>query len=111
MEKVWSVVGTSATDKDGSSGPLMDLVEDLKPWTYRISFNTETYCPGGFFPYVSIAFKVTESGAFPRTSVTFTIFFHNIPWELELLLHRVFKSFGFGCTCWDSSVATSENPS
>ncbi|CAF1767652.1 BnaC09g33670D [Brassica napus] len=33
MERVWSVVGTSATDKDGSSGPLMDLVEDLKPCT------------------------------------------------------------------------------
>ncbi|XP_009126772.1 uric acid degradation bifunctional protein TTL isoform X3 [Brassica rapa] len=57
----WSMVGTSATDKDGRSGPLMDLVEALKPGTYRISFNTGKYCPGGFFPYVSIAFEVTES--------------------------------------------------
>ncbi|CAN7067253.1 unnamed protein product, partial [Brassica rapa subsp. trilocularis] len=30
---VWSVVGTSTTDKDGRSWPLMDLVEDLKPGT------------------------------------------------------------------------------
>uniref|UniRef100_A0A1J3F959 Uric acid degradation bifunctional protein TTL n=1 Tax=Noccaea caerulescens TaxID=107243 RepID=A0A1J3F959_NOCCA len=58
---VWSIVGTSATDKDGRSGPLMDLVEALSPGTYRISFNTGKYCPGGFFPYVSIAFEVTES--------------------------------------------------
>lgn len=58
---VWSIVGTSATDKDGRSGPLMDLVEALNPGTYRISFNTAKYCPGGFFPYVSIAFEVTES--------------------------------------------------
>ncbi|XP_018471835.1 uric acid degradation bifunctional protein TTL isoform X3 [Raphanus sativus] len=57
----WSTVGTSATDKDGRSGQLMDLVEALKPGTYRISFNTGKYCPGGFFPYVSIAFEVTES--------------------------------------------------
>ncbi|CAH8388176.1 unnamed protein product [Eruca vesicaria subsp. sativa] len=57
----WSMVGTSATDKDGRSGQLMDLVEALKPGMYRISFNTGKYCPGGFFPYVSIAFEVTES--------------------------------------------------
>ena len=57
----WSMVGTSATDKDGRSGQLMDLVESLNPGTYRISFNTGKYCPGGFFPYVSIAFEVTES--------------------------------------------------
>ncbi|KAJ0246007.1 Uric acid degradation bifunctional protein TTL [Hirschfeldia incana] len=57
----WSMVGTSATDKDGRSGQLMDLVEALKPGTYRISFNTGKYCPGGFFPYVSIAFEVSES--------------------------------------------------
>ncbi|KAL0729266.1 hypothetical protein Bca4012_025359 [Brassica carinata] len=57
----WSMVGTSATDKDGRSGQLMDLVEVLKPGTYRISFNTGKYCPGGFFPNVSIAFEVTES--------------------------------------------------
>ncbi|XP_010483390.1 PREDICTED: uric acid degradation bifunctional protein TTL isoform X3 [Camelina sativa] len=58
---VWSSVGTSATDKDGRSGPLMDLVEALNPGTYRISFNTAKYCPGCFFPYVSIVFRVTES--------------------------------------------------
>lgn len=58
---IWSSVGTSATDKDGRSGPLMDLVEALNPGTYRISFNTAKYCPGCFFPFVSIVFQVTES--------------------------------------------------
>ncbi|KAL9814727.1 Uric acid degradation bifunctional protein TTL [Arabidopsis thaliana] len=58
---VWSSVGTSATDRDGRSGPLMDLVDALNPGTYRISFDTAKYSPGCFFPYVSIVFQVTES--------------------------------------------------
>ncbi|XP_010453339.2 PREDICTED: uric acid degradation bifunctional protein TTL isoform X2 [Camelina sativa] len=66
---VWSSVGTSATDKDGRSGPLMDLVEALNPGTYRISFNTAKYCPGCFFPYVSIVFRVTESQKFEHFHV------------------------------------------
>ncbi|XP_010520506.1 PREDICTED: uric acid degradation bifunctional protein TTL isoform X2 [Tarenaya hassleriana] len=57
----WSMVGASVTDKDGRSGQLMEMVEALNPGTYRISFNTGKYCPGGFFPYVTIAFEVRES--------------------------------------------------
>ncbi|KAF8102533.1 hypothetical protein N665_0198s0233 [Sinapis alba] len=61
--EVWNdtTTTTTTTDKDGRSGPLVDLVEDLKPGTYRISFNTGKYSPGGFFPYISIAFEVRES--------------------------------------------------
>ncbi|KAE9463008.1 hypothetical protein C3L33_05078, partial [Rhododendron williamsianum] len=57
----WLLQGSSTTDKDGRSGQLMDIVDALKPGTYRISFNTGKYSPGGFFPYVSIVFEVGES--------------------------------------------------
>ncbi|KAI9181205.1 hypothetical protein LWI28_012496 [Acer negundo] len=57
----WVSLGSSATDKDGRSGQLMSIVEDLNPGFYRISFNTGKYCPAGFFPYVSIVFEIRES--------------------------------------------------
>ncbi|CAH9096355.1 unnamed protein product [Cuscuta europaea] len=57
----WVLQGSSATDKDGRSGHLMKLVEDLDPGVYRISFNTGKYNPDGFFPFVSIVFEIRES--------------------------------------------------
>ncbi|VFQ97320.1 unnamed protein product [Cuscuta campestris] len=57
----WIPVGSSATDKDGRSGQLMGLVEELDSGVYRISFDTGKYNPDGFFPFVSIAFEVRES--------------------------------------------------
>lgn len=57
----WILLGSSATDKDGRSGQLMNMVEALVPGVYRISFNTGKYNPDGFFPYVSIAFEIRES--------------------------------------------------
>lgn len=57
----WSFVGCSTTNKDGRSGQLMSMVDALNPGTYRISFNTGKYCPGGFFPYVSIVFEIQDS--------------------------------------------------
>lgn len=57
----WTVQGSSTTDKDGRSGQLMKIVNDLNPGVYRISFNTGKYNPHGFFPFVSIVFEVKES--------------------------------------------------
>lgn len=57
----WVFQGSSTTDKDGRSGQLMSIVDALNPGTYRISFNTGKYSPGGFFPFVSIVFEVRES--------------------------------------------------
>ena len=57
----WIFQGSSATDKDGRSGQLMKMVDDLSPGVYRISFNTGKYNPDGFFPFVSIVFEVKES--------------------------------------------------
>ncbi|KAM3357703.1 uric acid degradation bifunctional protein TTL isoform X1 [Capsicum galapagoense] len=57
----WILLGSSSTDKDGRSGQLLNMVEDLVPGVYRISFNTGKYNPNGFFPYVSIVFEIRES--------------------------------------------------
>ncbi|KZV14960.1 uric acid degradation bifunctional protein TTL [Dorcoceras hygrometricum] len=57
----WKLQGSSTTDKDGRSGQLMKMVDVLPPGIYRISFNTGKYNPTGFFPYVSIVFKVRDS--------------------------------------------------
>ncbi|KAK6143069.1 hypothetical protein DH2020_023417 [Rehmannia glutinosa] len=57
----WKLEGCSTTDKDGRSGQLMKMTDDLNPGVYRISFDTGKYNPDGFFPYVSIVFEVRES--------------------------------------------------
>lgn len=60
-DKDWVFQGSSTTDKDGRSGQLMNIVDEVNPGVYRISFNTGKYCPDGFFPYVSIVFEIRES--------------------------------------------------
>lgn len=57
----WIYQGSSTTDKDGRSGQLMSIVDELGPGIYRLSFNTGKYNKDGFFPFVSIAFQVGES--------------------------------------------------
>lgn len=57
----WDLVGSSTTDSDGRSGPLMSIVDAVEPGLYRISFDTGRYCPGGFFPFVSIVFEIRET--------------------------------------------------
>ncbi|PUZ40829.1 hypothetical protein GQ55_9G454300 [Panicum hallii var. hallii] len=54
----WATLGTSVTNNDGRSGQLMDIVDNVAPGFYRISFNTGKYAPAGFFPYVSIIFEI-----------------------------------------------------
>ncbi|XP_031482024.1 uric acid degradation bifunctional protein TTL isoform X1 [Nymphaea colorata] len=56
----WIFQGSSVTDTDGRSGQLMPIVDHVSPGIYRISFNTRKYFPGGFYPYVSIVFKIKE---------------------------------------------------
>ncbi|KAI5423068.1 uric acid degradation bifunctional protein TTL isoform X1 [Lathyrus oleraceus] len=57
----WAVQGSSSTDSDGRSGQLINIVDDVDPGIYRISFNTGKYNPNGFFPSVSIVFEILES--------------------------------------------------
>nr|XP_010919885.1 uric acid degradation bifunctional protein TTL isoform X3 [Elaeis guineensis] len=57
----WMLVGSSVTNTDGRSGPLMGIVDYITPGFYRISFNTGKYVSSGFFPFVSIVFEVREN--------------------------------------------------
>jgi 5-hydroxyisourate hydrolase/2-oxo-4-hydroxy-4-carboxy-5-ureidoimidazoline decarboxylase len=57
----WTMLGSSITNNDGRSGQLMDIVDNVAPGFYRISFNTSKYAPSGFFPYVSIIFEIKKS--------------------------------------------------
>ncbi|CAN6312498.1 unnamed protein product [Urochloa humidicola] len=57
----WAILGSSVTNNDGRSGQLMDIVDNVTPGFYRISFNTSKYAPAGFFPYVSIIFEIKEN--------------------------------------------------
>uniref|UniRef100_A0A3B6IUI0 Uncharacterized protein n=1 Tax=Triticum aestivum TaxID=4565 RepID=A0A3B6IUI0_WHEAT len=59
--KGWTTLGTSITNNDGRSGQLMDIVDNVAPGFYRISFNTSKYAPSGFFPYMSIIFEIKRS--------------------------------------------------
>ncbi|CAM8904624.1 unnamed protein product [Rhodiola kirilowii] len=65
----WVMLGSSVTDNDGRSGQLMGKADSVNPGLYRISFNTGKYCPGGFFPYVSILFEIRESQKFEHFHV------------------------------------------
>ncbi|CAL9752494.1 unnamed protein product, partial [Musa acuminata subsp. burmannicoides] len=57
----WMLIGSSTTNTDGRSGPLMGIVDHITPGFYRISFDTGKYAPSGFFPYVSLVFQVREN--------------------------------------------------
>ncbi|KAG2551492.1 hypothetical protein PVAP13_9KG400900 [Panicum virgatum] len=57
----WATLGTSVTNNDGRSGQLTDIVDNIAPGFYRMSFNTSKYAPAGFFPYVSIIFEIKEN--------------------------------------------------
>ncbi len=51
-----SVVFEGVTDHDGRAR----LVDRAEAGTYRLTFDTGGYNPGGFFPEVSIVFRIDE---------------------------------------------------
>ena len=65
----WSTLGSGVTDEDGRGTPLMSIVDAVKPGIYRISFNSGKYYPNGFFPFVSVVFRITESQKFEHFHV------------------------------------------
>ena len=48
-----------ATDADGRAR----LLDRAEPGTYRLTFDTGSYNPGGFFPEATIVFRVDVDGA------------------------------------------------
>lgn len=69
----WSTLGTSVTDEDGRSGPLMPLSNTIPAGRYRLTFDTESYflrvhskkgeSSKVFYPFVSVVFQVSPSQA------------------------------------------------
>jgi 5-hydroxyisourate hydrolase len=57
----WLVLGSGVTDADGRVKSL--LPSSLVVGYFRMSFDTSTYNAGGFYPYVSIPFHVTDANA------------------------------------------------
>ncbi|CAI9765082.1 unnamed protein product [Fraxinus pennsylvanica] len=80
----WTPLGSSATDKDGRSGQLINMVDVLSPGIYRISLNTGRYNPEGYFPclYCIRSQGVAETGTFSCSSSAFAIFILHLLWEL-----------------------------
>ena len=55
----WREVGRGTTDDDGRLRTLTGTSIDAG--TYRITFDTAAYNPGGFFPEVAIVFEVKDA--------------------------------------------------
>src|SRR6266508_2224593 len=56
----WFMVAEGVTDHDGRVGRLMD---DARPGVYRLWFDVGSYLgPEGFFPEVTVVFRVDERG-------------------------------------------------
>ena len=53
----WELVGGGVTDADGRLRTLMENVS-LERAVYRLTFTTGAYDEGGFFPEVTIVFRV-----------------------------------------------------
>jgi 5-hydroxyisourate hydrolase len=52
------MVFDGVTDDDGRAR----LAEHASPGTYRLTFDTGTYNPGGFFPEATIVFRIDQEG-------------------------------------------------
>lgn len=66
----WSIVGSSVTNSDGRSGPLMANSNFLQAGRYRLTFKTGEYFLrsskkkeeiSGFYPYICLIFEVKPS--------------------------------------------------
>ncbi len=54
----WTALGAGSTDEDGRIRELAPA--PLEPGVHRLVFDTDTYAPDGFYPEVSVVFRVTE---------------------------------------------------
>ncbi|MCO5592970.1 hypothetical protein L7F22_046974 [Adiantum nelumboides] len=63
----WTPIGSSITDADGQSGPLMAPSNTVKAGRYKVTFDTSKYFQNSddttgttecFYPYVSVVFEI-----------------------------------------------------
>jgi len=55
----WVLLHEAVTDDDGRVGDLLHG-RDLEAGEYRITFDTASHNPGGFYPSASVVFRVTD---------------------------------------------------
>jgi len=60
LRKEDHVLFEGVTDADGRARVLAP--ERVEPGTYHITFDTDSYNPGGFFPEVTIVFRIDDTG-------------------------------------------------
>ncbi|MGZ5475788.1 MAG: hydroxyisourate hydrolase [Thermoanaerobaculia bacterium] len=60
LKRDWRIVGRGVTDVDGRLQTLTQGIA-LEEAVYRLTFSTGEYNPGGFFPEVSIVFRVADT--------------------------------------------------
>jgi 5-hydroxyisourate hydrolase len=53
----WDLVAQRVTDADGR---VADLAAETGAGVHRLRFDVDAYAPGGFFPEVTIAFRITD---------------------------------------------------
>ncbi|XP_064404869.1 5-hydroxyisourate hydrolase-like [Halichondria panicea] len=61
----WHIIGSGVTNSDGRCGPLITM-EQLKPGTYRMHFDTATYFASQnnnqpFYPYAEVVFIIYDT--------------------------------------------------
>ncbi|KAG6549255.1 hypothetical protein Mapa_009241 [Marchantia paleacea] len=78
---LWEFIGTSATDSDGRSGPLMEKSNRIQAGTYRLTFETGNYLlrtekgatsakgKSVFYPFVYVVFQVQPHQVFEHFHV------------------------------------------
>jgi 5-hydroxyisourate hydrolase len=54
----WDPVGRGTTDADGRANELLPSAPE--PGRYRLTFDTGSYLPRGFYPQVSVTFVVEQ---------------------------------------------------
>jgi 5-hydroxyisourate hydrolase len=73
LESGGRLVAQGRTDEDGRIGDLGP--ERLEPGVYRLVFDTGSYLgPDGFFPEITVSFRITDPGAHHHVPVLLSPF-------------------------------------
>lgn len=56
-------IASQLTDKDGRCPSLLPPGLTLSPGNYRLLFDLGDYFPNGFFPEVTVSFRIEDTGS------------------------------------------------
>jgi 5-hydroxyisourate hydrolase len=58
----WEAVGAGVTDADGRVRDLLPAGSTLSQGDWRLTFDTGAYFSAGFYPQVTVVFRVADAG-------------------------------------------------